>query len=247
MECKGRGTMKCCVFLWGAHLRLLFLSLSVGTFLISLPRRSFSRHYSRPEEFSGGGGVVMVVELQVKPSHKNGQTKNKYATTPPPPDKKKTTNESNTRLGDAWGQLLQMKVEMNHGAAVWGPRRMVRQALSRTRYRHAVNHSPHFFPVQPAVGRKNHKSSTVVAFVTWVEIFHVRWCVSFRFYGPSTLWDLSGSEFVRLSVFCLASPHQHLSSVKIWSSATFPSGFLLRFPSVACGALVLPAHDNYRC
>lgn len=68
--------------------------------------------------------------------------------------KKKTTNESNTRLGDPWGQLLQMKVEMNHGAAVWGPRRMVRQALSRTRYRHAVNHSPHIFPVLPAVGRK---------------------------------------------------------------------------------------------
>lgn len=43
---------------------------------------------------------------------------------------------------------------MNHRDAVWGPRRMVRRALSRTSYRHAVNHSPHFFPVLPAVGRE---------------------------------------------------------------------------------------------
>lgn len=103
MECKGRGTMKCCVFLWGAHLRLLFLSLSVGTFLISLPRRSYSRHYSRPVEFSGGGGVVVmvvvvvVVELQVKLSHKNGQTKNKYTPTPPPAVKKNNNEMSQAR------------------------------------------------------------------------------------------------------------------------------------------------------
>lgn len=161
MECKGRRTMRCCFFfflLWRAHLRLRFLSLSVGTFLISLPRRSFSRHYSRPVEFSGGGGVVVVVvkQVQVKSSHKNGETKNKYTPTPPPSPEKtpKTTNESNERLGEAWGQLLQMKVEMNHRIAVWGPRRMVCKALSRTSYRHAVNYSPHVFPVLPSVGRE---------------------------------------------------------------------------------------------
>lgn len=48
---------------------------------------------------------------------------------------------------------MQMKVEMNHRVAVWGPRRMVRRALSRTSYRHALNYSPHFFPVLPSVGR----------------------------------------------------------------------------------------------
>lgn len=74
MECKGSRTMESCVFLWEAHLRLPFLSLLVGTFLISLPRRSFSRHYCRPVEFSGGGGVVVVEQLQVNSSHQNGQT-----------------------------------------------------------------------------------------------------------------------------------------------------------------------------
>lgn len=48
---------------------------------------------------------------------------------------------------------MQMKVDMNQRVAVWGPRRMVRRALSRTSYRHAGNYSPHFFPVLPSGGR----------------------------------------------------------------------------------------------
>lgn len=76
MECKGRRTLKSSVFSCEKPTSAFpFLSLLVGTFLISLPRRSFSRHYSRPVEFSGGGGVVVVVEqLQVNSSHQNGQT-----------------------------------------------------------------------------------------------------------------------------------------------------------------------------
>lgn len=56
MECKGRRTMKRCF-----HVKpekptstTSFFSPLVGTFLISLLRRSLSQHYSRPVEFPGG-------------------------------------------------------------------------------------------------------------------------------------------------------------------------------------------------
>lgn len=66
MECKGRRTMKRCVSpVRPEEPTSTSSSLLVGTFLISLLRRSLSQHYSRPEEFPG----VQREQLRVKPSH----------------------------------------------------------------------------------------------------------------------------------------------------------------------------------
>lgn len=176
MECKGRRTMKLSVSLWCRRSPPpppLSFPL-VGTFLISLLRRSLPQHYSKPLEFPG-----WEEQLQVKPSHKNGQTKKKS---------KKPRDEAKWEVGRRMRAVVDGGGNESQGSSA-GPRWMVRGALSGISYRHIVNHSPHFFPVLCAVGRETTKLQLWCFFVLrlkdpmFSEVFT-------QFYDSSAPWDL---------------------------------------------------------
>lgn len=171
MECKGRRTMKCCVFYCEepTSSSSFFASRLVHSWSVCRGRASPD---ITPDLWNSQVGVewwwwwwwewwLWWSSSRSSPHVKMVKQRTSTPQHPPTPGRKNkkhaassVSNESNVRLGDAWGQLLQMKVEINHRVAVWGPRRMVCRALSRTSYRHAVNYSPHFFPVLPSFGRE---------------------------------------------------------------------------------------------
>lgn len=187
MECKGRGTMKCCVSPWGQRSPPLPPPpspppLPLGWYIpdqfAEEEPPSITADMWNSQGRGGGGSSRSSPHIKMT----------KHRT--PPPQKK--PSKKLQRWSQMRGRRRAREVDgggnESQGCRA-GPRWMVRRALSRISFGHTVNHSAYFFPELCAVQGETTKLQLWCFFLLWSKVSMFSDVFS-QFYDSSAPWDL---------------------------------------------------------